>query len=149
MAERSRSRRGGPRRNHTLQLIGIVLLALVIVEGLLGSALMTQRPFAAGTLSLHILVALVTVGVTGWTFRLALRRRGWRPFAAAGLALLSALGATVAGADYLLGGKTPTALHWMEGLTGAVLVAAVLLLVWGAATMRGAQEPAPTATRTE
>lgn len=143
MADVPQKRAARPRRNHALQLVGVVLLALVVGEGLAGSALMVQNPFSAGTLALHITLAVVTVGFTFWAFRLALRLRGWRPEAAALLALLSAVGATAAGATFLLGGKAPAALHWMEGFTVGITVASVLLMVWGAAVKRRAREPAP------
>lgn len=140
MTDKPQDRPDRPRRNHALQLFGVVLLALVIGEGLAGSALMTQKPFSAGSLALHIVLALVMVGLSLRAFRVALRLRGWRPLVASGLALLSALGATVAGAAFLLGGETWAALHWMEGLTAVLIVAAVLLVVWGAAVKRGGPE---------
>jgi len=143
MTEKLPNRGGRARRNHALQLFGIVFLALVIGEGLAGSALMSQKPFAAGTLALHIILALVMVALALWALRLAFRLRGWRPSVAALLALLTAVGATVAGAAFLLGGRAPGALHWMEGFTVGIIVASVLLVVWGAAEKRGVQEPAP------
>lgn len=140
MAEKSPNRRDRARRNRALQLFGILFLGLVIAEGLAGSALMTEKPFAAGTLALHIALALVMVWLALWAFRVALRLRGWRPPVAALLALLSTAGATMAGAAFLLGGEAPGALHWMEGCTGGIIVAGVLLLVWGAAFKRGVRE---------
>lgn len=141
MAEKLANSRGQARLNRGLQLFGVLFLALVVAEGLAGSALMTQKPFAAGTLALHIALALVMVWLALWASRLALRLRGWRPPAAALLVLMSTAGATMAGAAFLIGGERPGALHWMEGCTGGIIVAAVLLLVWGAAFKRGAQEP--------
>lgn len=133
MPDQKTDSRDEPRRNRTLQAIGILLLALVVLGGLAGSALMSQDPFSAVTLALHIVLALAMVGVSMLALRLAQRLQGWRPAAAAALALLSTLGATLAGAVFLLGGEALAALHWMEGFTGGIIVAGVLLLAWGAA----------------
>ncbi len=128
--------RAFPRRNRSLQAIGILLLALVVAGGLAGSALMAQDPFSAATLAVHIALALSMVGVSMLALRLARGLQGWRPTAAAAVGLLSAVGATLAGAVFLLGGEALAALHWMEGFTGAIIVASVLLLAWGAARPR-------------
>lgn len=124
-----------PPKSNTLRILGGLMLAVVIAESLLGSALMSQKPFAAVALAAHILGALITIGVAAWAFRVAFHLPGWRPRASAALASIGSVGATVAGATFLLGGETRAALDWMGDFDGVLIVAAILLLIWGSVSL--------------
>lgn len=128
-----------PERNHVLPAFGAGLIGLVLEEGLLGAALGIRKPYPREALVLHAALAVAMVVVAGWVFRLALRLRGWRPAAAGGLALLSSLGASAAGAAVLFGGGQ-AALFGMAGFAGLLIVAGILLLACGAAVRRAAPE---------
>lgn len=130
-----------PQRNHVLPAFGAVLIGLVLEESLLGSALGMRKPYPREALALHAALAVVMVVVAGWVFRLALRLRGCRPPAAAGLARLSTLGASAAGAAFLFGGGQ-AALFGMAGFAGLLVVAGILLLACGSAVRRAVPEPA-------
>lgn len=120
-------------RVHTVQLSGGAILALVVLDGLFGSALTQQAPYSPLTLALHITSALITIGVAGHALRVSLRLRGWQRQGPAGLALASALGAAIAGGAFLTSDQAPAALHSMEALTGAIALAGVLLTLLGGA----------------
>ena len=107
----------------------VVLLALATVGGTLA---LEGSSYVLGYLALHIVLAILLVGFSAHVFMATLRLSNTPARASAGLALLSALGATVGGSIFLFVGGNPIALDAMEGLTGVALLGIVLLILFGA-----------------
>lgn len=137
----ARSAAGTPRAR-ALQYLGGAIIGLVILTGLLGSTLMAQPTFAPVELVLHIVGAVALMGASAHALRVSLRVGGRRRQGPAALALAAAIGATIAGVAFLLDGQAASALHWMEGLTGTIALAGVLLILLGGARSHG-KVPAP------
>ncbi len=94
------------------------------------------------TLASHIGLALVTLGIAGYSTSFVGRHYRPGPRASAGLAALAALGATISGAVFLLGGQSNGALYAMEGLAAVGILAAIgMILAGGPSGKRLATEP--------
>ena len=123
------------KRSNILRIFAIPILVLLALEILSGSLLADERvasiPYDFGLLSLHALAKILLIAISAIAFIISLRLSGLRNRVATGLALLSTIGATIAGLVYQYAGKSPTADGIMGGLSGLVLIAAILLLVWG------------------
>lgn len=85
----------------------------------------------SGVAATHVGVGVVMVVVTALALVISLRSPGLRHRIAAGLSLGSTLGAALAGAVYIYDGKSQVADAAMGGLTLIVLIAVILLFVWG------------------
>lgn len=111
-----------------LQLLAISILVLWVVEVASGASWTSGYSF--GVAATHVGVGVVMVAVTALALAVSLRLPGLRRRIAAGVSLGSTLGAAVAGAVYIYGGKSPAADASMGGLTLLVLIGVILLLVW-------------------
>ena len=60
----------------------------------------------------------------------------------AGITFIAALGATISGTVFLLGGQSNGALYGMEGLGGLALLGALLMIIFGSVKV-GSTPPAP------
>lgn len=132
------------RARATLASLAGPIFGLLSIEFIFGMALALYLPPASSggasivtsspVLALHILVAVFLVGITSRALVLALRLGDRRASAAAGLGVLSSLGAFLAGLWFTFGGQTPNASFAMAlGFLG-VTVAAALLLAAGSAS---------------
>ncbi len=131
-------------RNRTLRILAVPILALLLIDSLVGDSLMYSpkgQPFPVGALALHVGVALLLVGVTGLALGLSLRLPGWRRRAAATFTHGSTVGATIAGIVFLVGGENPAALTLMEGLAVLTFLGAIALAVWGSVALPGSPRP--------
>ncbi len=117
------------KRQTFVRLLGLLLLGGVIGEGLLGSALMTGTSYSPAILVSHIFVALLLVALAMVAFAVGLRNGSLALQITSGIGLAACVGATIAGAIFLWGGKSLVAFHFMEYLTGVIFVVGVGLLV--------------------
>ena len=118
-------------KNTMLRILALAILILVVWEGLLGSALMSGPPFGHRDLGLHIAVGLLLVGLSTGSFVYTLRLPDTRRRVATGVTAGAAIAATLAGVVFIIGDESPVALSGMEYSTLFVVVAAILVLVWG------------------
>ncbi|HTT72813.1 MAG TPA: hypothetical protein VMG99_01495 [Thermoplasmata archaeon] len=118
----------------SLRLWGVLLLVLFLVTSTVGGSLALESSYLFVTLASHIGLALVTLGVS--VYAVAFVGRAYRavPQGFAGLAALSALGATIAGTVFLVGGQSNGALYAMEGLAGIGILASLVVIVVGGAS---------------
>jgi hypothetical protein len=115
----------------SLRAWGILLLVMFLLTSAVGGSLALESSYLAVTLASHIGLALVTLGLAGYSASFVGRAYKALPRACSGLAALSALGATIAGTIFLLGGQSNPALYAMEGLAGLGILASLLLVVFG------------------
>jgi hypothetical protein len=115
----------------SLRVWGIVVLVFFLLTSVVGTSLALESSYLAVTLASHIGLALVTLGLAA--FGAAFIGRSYRPLprGCAGLSALSALGATIAGTIFLVGGQSNGALYAMEGFAGIGILAALLMIVFG------------------
>jgi hypothetical protein len=117
-----------------LRWLGVGLLVLVLAEILVGNQLaVVGSPYPVGYLALHVILALLLVGLAVHAVRRALREGRGAAQASAALALVSVVGAGISGAVFLYAGQNNGALYGMEGLGGLAFLAAINLLVFGGA----------------
>ncbi|MGA8542122.1 MAG: hypothetical protein WB947_01050 [Thermoplasmata archaeon] len=115
-----------------------MLLVLFLLTSAVGGSLALESSYLAVTLASHIGLALVTLGVAGYATSFVGRFYRALPRAFAGLAALSALGATIAGTFFLLGGESNPALYAMEGLAGLGILASLVVIAAGGQSGRRA-----------
>lgn len=115
----------------SLRAWGVVVLVLFLLSSVVGGSLASESSYLVVTLAGHIGLALVTLGVAGYATSFVGRSYRATPRASAALGAASALGATIAGTVFLLGGQSNAALYAMEALAVLGIVAAVLMIVFG------------------
>jgi len=116
-------------------VLGISLNLFVnLPMGATVTAVLSSQPI----LDLHILDAALLVGVSTLAVVLSRSEPTRRPALAAALALVSALGASAGGWEFVFNGQDPASAGVMVlGFLG-VLVGAILLRAWGSRTVAGA-----------
>ncbi|MGP8072633.1 MAG: hypothetical protein ACLPZM_05840 [Thermoplasmata archaeon] len=139
-------------RTLSLRMVAMVLLGLLGIELVLGAVLdvAVTLPMGASVtsvlssqpvLDLHILVALLLIGLSGHAVARSRREPTRRLQLAAALALLSALIASAGGWEFVFNGQNMVSAAVMTlGFVG-VLVGAVLMRLWSSG------DAAPTAPR--
>lgn len=120
----------------SLRAWGIVVFVMFLLTSAAGGSLALESSYLPLTLASHIGLALVTLGVAGYSASVARRFYLALPRGSAGIASFAALGATVAGIVYLLLGSTPAALYAMEGFAGLGILAALVMIVVGGPSRR-------------
>ncbi len=115
----------------SLRVWGVVLLVMFLLTSTVGGSLASESRYVAATLASHIGLALVTVGIGGYATSVVGRRYRVLPRVLTGVTALAALGATIAGSIFLLGGQSDPALYAMEGLAGLGILASLLMIVFG------------------
>ena len=123
----------------SLRAFGLVVLVMFVLTSAVGGSLALESSYLPVTLASHIGLALVTLGVAGYAASAVGRVYRALPRVAAGLAALCALGATVAGTVFLVGGQTNAALYAMEGLAGVGVLASIVMMVAGGQSGRRSQ----------
>ncbi len=119
-------------RNRTLRIRAIPISVLVIVESVLGDPLARAgSPYPLGYLAAHIGLALLLVAFAAHAFVISIRLPSWPARVAACVTFLCALGATIDGTVFLLGGQSRSSLYGMEALAVVALLGAILLFAWG------------------
>jgi hypothetical protein len=106
-------------------------LAFFLLTSAVGGSLASESSYLLVTLASHIGLALVTLGLAGYATSFVGRSYKAGPRGSAGLGAVSALGATIAGTVFLLGGQSSAALYAMEGFAGLGVLAALLMIVLG------------------
>ncbi len=117
------------KRRTLIRLLGLLLLAGVIGEGLLGSSLMDGTSYPPAVLVGHIFVALLLVALAAVAFAVGLRNGSLTLRITSGIGLAACAGATIAGGVFLRGGRSLVAFQFMEYLTGLIFVVGLVLLV--------------------
>jgi len=121
-------------RGPSLRVRGVAVFVGFIVVSLLGNSLAFESGgYNVAYLAAHIGVALLLVAFSGHAAVLAARSYRGVSQAVAALTLLAAIGATIAGTVFLLGGQRNGPLYAMEGLAVLGLLGAILMIVWGGA----------------
>jgi hypothetical protein len=115
----------------SLRVWGILVLVFFLLSSAVGGSLALESSYLPVTLASHIGLALVTLGLAGYATSFTGRSYKAMPRGFAGLSALSALGATIAGTIFLVGGQSTAALYAMEGFAGIGIVSAVLMIVFG------------------
>ena len=133
---------GATARRLSLRMLAIPLFILIIIESLIGSELAFESTYATWVLALHIVVALMLIGLSGRALWVALGYPTSAPRIVAGLNLAASVGATAAGTAFLLGNQNPDALAAMEGFAGLIVLCSLIVLAWGSPP---APSPGPTA----
>lgn len=119
-------------RGPGLRVRGIVILILVLTDILLGNQLaLTGSPFPPGYLVAHVIVTAAVVGFAAHSVVIAFRAHRWSARVATLLTLVTSVGATVAGAAFLLEGEAAGPLRGMEILGGLAFLGALLVVVIG------------------
>lgn len=118
-------------RRLSLRLLAIPLLILIIIESLIGSELAFESTYSTWVLALHIIVALMLIGLSGRALWVAMGYPPSAPRIVAGLNLVASVGATAAGTVFLLGNQNPSTLVAMEAFAGLIVLCALVFLVWG------------------
>ncbi len=126
----------------SLRILGGLVFVMFLLTSVVGGSLALESTYLVVTLASHIGLALVTLAVAGYTASVVGRRYRTLPRVSAGLGALSALGATLAGTAFLLGGQSPVALNAMAGLAGLGLLTGLLMIVFGGPSGRIAPGPA-------
>ncbi len=114
-----------------LRTWGILVFVFFLLTSAVGGSLASESSYLALTLASHIGLALVTLGLAGFAASRLGRRYRPVPRAASGLGALAALGATVSGTVFLVGGQSNAALYCMVGFAVVGLVASLLMIVFG------------------
>jgi hypothetical protein len=116
---------------------------MFLLTSAVGGSLALESSYLLVTLASHIGLAVVTLGMAGYAASIGRRYYGPRARVSSGLAAFAALGATVAGTVFLLGGQGAVTLYVMEGFAGLGLVAAIVMIIVGGPTARRGQAPSP------
>lgn len=132
----------GATSTRTLRGSAVLVLVMFLLTSAVGGSLALEGSYLLVTLVSHIGLAVVTLVIAGYTASSVGRFYRTLPRASAGIAAFAALGATVAGTAFLLGGKGSPALYAMEGFAVLGIVAAILMIVVGGPA--GKNPPAPT-----
>ncbi len=125
----------------SLRSMGVLVFVMFLLTSAVGGSLALESSYLPVTLASHIGLALVTLVVSGIGTGVA-RRGGYRllPRVCAGLAALCALGGTLAGTAFLLGGQSNAALYAMESFGVLGIVLGLILIVVGGPS--GRKDPA-------
>ena len=115
----------------SLRRWGILVLVFFLLSSAVGGSLALESSYLLVTLASHIGLALVTLGLAGYATSFVGRSYKSMPRGFAGLSALSALGATIAGTIFLVGGQSAATLDVMEGFAGIGILAALLMIVFG------------------
>jgi hypothetical protein len=115
----------------SLRVWGILVLVFFLLTSAVGGSLASESSYLLITLASHIGRALGTLGLAGYGASFIGRSYKAIPRGSAGLSALSALGATLAGTIFLVGGQSTAALYAMEGFAGIGILAALLMIVFG------------------
>jgi len=129
-------------RGQSLRFWGALAFVMFILTSAVGGSLALESSYLPVTLASHIGLALVTLGIAGYATSVVGRRYKAVPRASAGIAALSALGATVAGTVFLVGGQSDASLYAMEGFAVIGIVAGIVMMALGGAS--GKRAPAET-----
>jgi hypothetical protein len=122
----------GPTRDTRIRLGAAAILVLLLAELLLGNQLaVVGSPYPVGYLAAHVVLSILLIGLTAHVLVRSSRLPSRPAKAIAGLTFLSAVGATIGGTVFLLGGGSSIALYAMEGLGGLAVLGAILLIVLG------------------
>ena len=116
---------------------------MFLLTSAVGSSLALESSYLPVTLASHIGLALVTLGIAGFSTSFVGRHYRPRPRAAAGIAALAALGATISGTVFLVGGQSNFALYAMEGFAVLGIVAAIAMIVLGGPSGRRSAASGP------
>ena len=130
------SARGQSRHGPSLRVWGILLLLMFILTSAVGGSLALESSYLIVTLSSHIGLALLTVGLAGYVSGVVSRPYKSRARASARLAGISAGFAAIAGAVFLWLGSSDLALYAMEGFAILGIVASLLMIAFGARSER-------------
>lgn len=115
----------------SLRAWGALVLVFFVLTSVVGGSLALESSYLAVTLASHIGLALVTLGLAGYATSFAGRSYRSGPRASAGIGALSALGATIAGTIFLVGGQSSATLTAMEGFAILGILAGILMIVLG------------------
>lgn len=116
---------------HPLRYWGVLVFVMFLLTSAVGGSLALEGSYLLVTLVSHIGLAVVTLIVAGFASSFVGRFYQPLPRAAAGIAALAALGATLAGTAYLLSGNGVYPLDAMEGFAVIGLVAAIVMTAVG------------------
>jgi hypothetical protein len=121
----------GSTDRRSLRFWGVIVLVMFLLTSAVGGSLAAESSYLAVTLASHIGLALVTLGIAG--FATSFVGRSYRPVprAAAGLAALAALGATISGTVFLLYGQSNAALSAMVGFAVVGIIASIVMIALG------------------
>jgi len=119
-------------RGASFRVRASVALGFFLLEGAIGGSLASEASYNVAALAAHIALALLLVGFSGYTAAIATRPYPLAARLAAALTFVAALGATLSGTAFLLGGQSNSALYAMEGFFVVGVVALVFLIVLGA-----------------
>ncbi|MGI0070978.1 MAG: hypothetical protein ACRECT_02745 [Thermoplasmata archaeon] len=139
-----------------LGYLGVSIVGLLVAEFLLGMALNLFVTLPTGSalhvlesspvLGGHLLVAALLLGITANATRLALGLRERRAVGGAALALVSAIGATLAGLSFTFGPGGDAASYAMSiGFAGVLIGAGLLLSLGRVPADQGMPRPSTTA----
>ena len=132
------------RADPALRLWGIAVIVMFLLTSVLGGSLASESSYLPLTLSSHIGLALVTLGIAGYATSFVGRNYRPVPRASAATAALAALGAAIAGAFFLLGDQSAAAVNAVDAsmVVFAVLgIAAGLVMIVGGGP--SGQRPTP------
>jgi cation transport ATPase len=132
-----------PASKSSLRFWGILVFVFFVLASAVGGSLAAESSYLSVTLASHIGLAIVTLGLAGYATSFVGRSYKALPRGFAGLSALSALGATIAGTIFLVGGSSNGALYAMEAFAGLGLLASLLMIVLGGEG--GRRVPAPPA----
>jgi hypothetical protein len=118
-------------RVRSLRWWGILLLVMFVLTSAVGGSLASESSYLAVTLASHIGLALVTLGVAGYSASMVGPLYKTLPRIFSRLSALAALVAVLAGTDFYLGGQSNYALYAMIGFAVLGIVAALLMIVLG------------------
>ncbi|MCI4372605.1 MAG: hypothetical protein L3K02_03045 [Thermoplasmata archaeon] len=131
-SERTTPQRTEATTGRSLRYWGVLVLVMFLLTSAIGGSLALESSYLPVTLASHIGLALVTLGFAGYATSSVGRSYRAVPRASAGVAALAALGATIAGAAYLLASPSNSALYAMEGFAGVGILAALVMIGVGA-----------------
>jgi hypothetical protein len=126
--------------SRSLRYWGVLVFVFFFLTSAVGGSLALESSYLIVTLASHIGLALVTMAVAGYATRVIGRDYKMAPRASGGVASFAALGATIAGTVFLVGGQSNAALYAMEGFAGLGLLAALVMIIIGGPS--GARDPA-------
>ena len=128
----------------SLRFLGILVLVMFLLTSAVGGSLGLESSYLPITLASHIGLALVTLAIAGYATSFVGRYYRALPRVFAAIAALAALGATIAGTVFLLGGQSDTSLYAMEGFAVLGIIAAlVMVAAGGPSAKRATASPVP------
>lgn len=126
----------------SLRILGLLVLVMFLITSTVGGSLALESSYLPLALAGHIGLALVTLGLAGYAASYVGRFYRTLPRAFAAIGALAALGATIAGTVFLLGGQPDGALYAMEGFAGLGIVAGLVMIVAGGPSGKRTAGPA-------